>query len=209
MREMATEVRAGVRSDARANRARILAVARGVFAAEGLEVPIREIARRAEVGVATVYRHFPTKEALLAEAFAEQMASCVEIVEECLADEDPWRGFRLVVERLMAVHALDRGLARAFTSHLGAVELAAERDRALHLLLDLVRRAKDAGGLREDFVVEDLVLVLMANEGIRAGTPATRVAASRRFAALVTQSFRAGPTLAPLPSPVTLPLTAR
>lgn len=208
MREVAGEVRTGLRADARDNRARILTVARAVFAAEGLDVPIREIARRSEVGVATVYRHFPTKEALLAEAFAEQMASCVEIVEEGLADADPWRGFGVVVERLMAVHALDRGLARAFTSPLGAVELAAERDRALRLLRELVRRAKDAGELRDDFVVEDLVLVLMANEGIRAVTLATRVAAARRFAALVTQSFRAGPTVAPLPSPVVLPLSA-
>lgn len=205
---MTAQVVTKLRSDARDNRERILAVARAAFAAEGLDVPIREIARRAEVGVATVYRRFETKEALLAEAFAEQMASCSAIVEEGLAAGDPWSGFRLVIERLMEVHALDRGFARAFTSRLPpAADLAADRDRTLRLLFELVRRAKEAGSLRGDFVVEDLSLALMANEGIRAESPEMRVAASRRFAALMIQSFQANPVSAPLPPAVRLPLS--
>ena len=197
-----------LRSDARDNRERILVVARAAFAADGLDVPIREIARRAEVGVATVYRHFRTKEALLTEAFAERMASCSVILEEGLAADDPWRGFRLVIEKLMEVHALDRGFARAFTSQLvGAAEFAANRDRTVRLLFELVRRAKDAGALRADFVVEDISLALMANEGIRAESPGTRVAASRRFAALMIQSFEANPVPAVLPPAVRLPLS--
>ncbi len=197
-----------LRSDARDNRERILAVARAAFAAEGLEVPIREIARRAEVGVATVYRHFQTKEALLAEAFAEQMASCSAVVEEGLAAGDPWSGFRLVIERLMEMHALDRGFARAFTSQPSpAAGLAEDRDRTLRLLLELVRRAKEAGSLRGDFVLEDISLALMANEGIRVEPPEMRVAASRRFAALMIQSFQAEPVPAPLPPAVRLPLS--
>ncbi|WP_326943139.1 TetR/AcrR family transcriptional regulator [Amycolatopsis sp. NBC_01307] len=205
---MTAEVRAPLRSDARDNRGRILVIARAAFAAEGLDVPIREIARRAGVGVATVYRHFRTKEALLAEAFAEQLASCRAVVEDGLAAADPWRGFCLVIERLMEVHALDRGFARAFTSQLpGITHFAADRDRTLRLLLRLVRRAKEAGDLRDDFVLEDVSLALMANEGIRAETPELRVAASRRFAALMIQSFRADPVLTPLPPAVRLPLS--
>jgi AcrR family transcriptional regulator len=201
-------VRGQLRSDARDNRGRILVVARAAFAAEGLDVPIREIARRAEVGVATVYRHFRTKEALLTEAFADQLASCRVVVEEGLAADDPWRGFCLVIERLMEVHALDRGFARAFTSRLpGAAAFAADRDRTLRLLLRLVRRAKDAGSLRDDFVLEDVSLALMANEGIRAESPELRVAASRRFAALMIQSFQAEPVRTPLPPAVQLPLS--
>jgi AcrR family transcriptional regulator len=203
-----TEVVANLRSDARDNRARILAVARAAFAAEGLDVPIREIARRAEVGAATVYRHFQTKEALLAEAFAEQMASCSEILAEGLAADDPWRGFGLVIEKTMTMHALDRGFARAFMSRLPqAIAFAEDRDRMLGLLLELVRRAKEVGSLREDFVLEDISLALMANEGIRAESPEMRVAASRRFAALMLQSFQAKPVPAPLPPAVRLPLS--
>jgi AcrR family transcriptional regulator len=204
VRAVTAEVRAPLRSDARDNRGRILVVARAAFAAEGLDVPIREIARRAGVGVATVYRHFRTKEALLAEAFAEQLASCRAVVEEGLAADDPWRGFCL----LMEVHALDRGFARAFTSQVpGIAQFAADRDRTLRLLLRLVRRAKEAGELRDDFVLEDISLALMANEGIRAETPELRVAASRRFAALMLQSFRADPVRTPLPPAVRLPLS--
>ncbi|WP_066953423.1 TetR/AcrR family transcriptional regulator [Streptomyces lushanensis] len=205
---MTTEVVTKLRSDARDNRERILAVARAAFATRGLDVPIREIARRAEVGVATVYRHFRTKEALLTEAFAEQMASCSAIVEEGLSEGDPWSGFCLVIEHLMEVHALDRGFARAFTSQLPqAVDFTADRDRTLRLMLELVRRAKEAGSLREDFVLEDISLVLMANEGIRAESPKIRVAASRRFAALMIQSFQATPVPMPLPPAVRLPLS--
>jgi AcrR family transcriptional regulator len=205
---MAAQPRTPLRSDARDNRERILAVARAVLAADGLDVPVREIARRAEVGVATVYRHFPTKEALLAEAFAAQMASCARIVEQGMAQPDPWGGFCLVVEKLMHVHALDRGFARAFTSQLPQMAgLAAERNRTLRLLRELIARAKDAGGLRADFVIDDLILVLMANEGIRADTPELRTAASRRFAALTIESFQARPTPVRLPPAVRLPLT--
>ncbi|WP_326824135.1 TetR/AcrR family transcriptional regulator [Streptosporangium sp. NBC_01756] len=207
---MTAQVVTKLRSDARDNRERILAVARAAFAAEGLDVPIREIARRAEVGVATVYRRFQTKEALLTEAFAEQLASCSAVVKEGLAAGDPWSGFCLVIEKLMEMHALDRGFARAFTSRLPqAVDFAAERDRTLRLLLELVRRAKEAGPLRGDFVLEDISLALMANEGIRAESPELRVAASRRFAALMIQSFRADPGLTPLPPAVRLPLSRR
>jgi AcrR family transcriptional regulator len=211
VRAVTAEVSQKLRSDARDNRARILAVARAAFAAEGLDVPIREIARRAQVGAATVYRHFPTKEALLAAAFAEPMALCSAVIEEGLAASDPWRGFCLVVERLMEVHALERGFSRAFTSRLPAAAdpFTADRERALRLLVELFRRAKEAGGLRRDFVLEDFVMAMMANEGIRAETPETRAAASRRFAALMIQSFRADPEPAPLPPAVRLSLPVR
>lgn len=206
VRAVTTEVRARLRSDARDNRERILAVARAAFAAGGLDVPLREIARRAEVGAATLYRHFATKEALLAEVFADQMASCAEIVRRGLAADDPWRGLCLVVEELMAVHSLDKGFARAFTSRMTEpAEFAAERDRTLSSLRTLVQQAKAAGSLREDFVLEDINLALLANDGIRAETPEMRLAASRRFAALMLQSFQARPVTVPLPPAVRLP----
>jgi AcrR family transcriptional regulator len=207
---VAAQVVETLRSDARDNRARILVAARTAFATEGLDVPIREIARRAEVGAATVYRHFQTKEALLTAAFADQMALCSSVVDEGLAATDPAYGFRLVIEKLLEMHALDRGFARAFTSRLPeAVDFTADRDRTLRLLLELVRRAKEVGFLRTDFVLEDISLAMMANEGIRAESPELRVAASRRFAALILQSFQANPVPTPLPPAVRLPLSRR
>jgi AcrR family transcriptional regulator len=189
-----------LRSDALDNRERILDAARAVFAADGLTVPMREIARRAGVGPATLYRRFPTKEALVTEAFTDQMYACHTIVDEALADPDPWRGFCHVIERTCELHARNRGFTAAFMSaYPDAVDLVAVREHALTAIAELARRAKAAGRLRTDFVVDDLILVLMANSGIHAPSPAGRVAASRRFAALAVQAFRAAPDAPPLP----------
>ncbi|KAA0940385.1 TetR/AcrR family transcriptional regulator [Streptomyces apricus] len=197
-----------LRADARDNRERILAVTRTVFAAEGLDVAMREIARRAEVGPATLYRHFPTKEALVTEVFTEQMATCTAIVDEGLADPAPWRGFCQVIAKVCELHAQDRGFTAAFVSAFPrAIDFAAARERALRKVAELARRAKEAGKLRPDFVLDDLIMVLMANGGIRTTSPAAAVAASRRFAALLVQSLQTEPVRPPLPPAVRLPLT--
>lgn len=198
-----------LRSDARDNRDRILEVARTAFAEEGLDVSMRELARRAEVGPATLYRRFPTKETLITEAFGEEMAACTAIIEEGLADPDPWHGLRTVIEHVCVMHAMDRGFTAAFiTTFPGAVDFAAERTRAMRSLAELIQRAKDSGGLRRDFVLDDLVLLIMANSGIRADSRASAVAAARRFAALLTRSISARPDDAPLPPAVRMPLMA-
>jgi AcrR family transcriptional regulator len=194
-----------LRSDARDNRELILDAARAVFAAEGLNVPMREIARRAGVGPATLYRRFPTKEALVTEALAGQMRACQAIVDEGLADPDPWQGFCLVIEKICALHARNRGFTAAFMSaYPNAMDFAADRDYALRSIASLARRARDAGRLRPDFVLDDLILMLMANSGIRATSPAAAVAASRRFAALAIQAFQAVQEASPLPPAVRL-----
>ncbi|WP_268745753.1 TetR/AcrR family transcriptional regulator [Amycolatopsis orientalis] len=193
------------RTDAAHNRVRILATARMAFVARGSGVPMREIARQAEVSVATVYRHFPAKDALIAEAFAEELALCSSIVEEGLAAADPWHGFVLVLEKLTEVPAREQGF-RAFVAQLPRkLDFAADRARTLRMLLELIRRAQETGELRPDFVLEDLVLALVANEGIRVEPAAARVAAVRRFTALLIQSFRARPDAEPLPPAVRVP----
>jgi AcrR family transcriptional regulator len=189
-----------LRSDALDNRERILDAARALFAAEGLSVPLREIARRAGVGPATLYRRFPTKETLVTEALAGQMRACHAIVDEGLADPDPWHGFCLVIERICELHARNRGFTAAFMSAFpNATDFAADREYALRSMAGLARRAKDAGRLRPDFVLDDLILMLMANSGIRATSMASAVAASRRFAALAIRAFQASPKAPPLP----------
>lgn len=194
-----------LRSDALDNRERILDAARALFSADGLEVPMREIARRAGVGPATLYRRFPTKQALVAEAFAEQLRACRTIVDEGCADPDPWHGLCLVIERICELHARDRGFTEAFLSTLpGTADVAAGREYTVRAVAGLARRAKDAGRLRPDFVLDDLILVLMANKGIHAASTGTQVMASRRFAGLVIQAFEAHPRHAPLPPPARL-----
>jgi AcrR family transcriptional regulator len=188
------------RSDARDNRGLILVAARALLASDGLNVPMREIARRAGVGPATLYRHFPTRESLVTEALAGQMRACHAIVDAGLADPDPWHGFCQVIERMCELHARDRGFTAAFTAAFpDALDFAADREYALRSIAVLARRATAAGRLRPDFVLDDLVLMLMANGGIRAASPAAGVRASRRFAALAIQSLTASPAAAPLP----------
>ncbi|CCH17870.1 TetR/AcrR family transcriptional regulator [Micromonospora lupini] len=189
-----------LRSDALNNRERILDAARAVFAVEGLDVPMREIARRARVAPATLYRRFPTKEMLVTEAFAEQMYACRAVVDEGLADPDPWHGFCLVIEKMCELNARDGGFTAALTSTFPrAVDFDARREYALRSIAELARRAKEAGRLRPDFALDDVILVLMANSGIHASSPAAKVTASRRFAALAIQAFQASPDASSLP----------
>ncbi|GAA2130713.1 TetR/AcrR family transcriptional regulator [Actinomadura napierensis] len=189
-----------LRSDARDNRDRILNATRSAFVTDGLDVPIREIARRAEVGPATVYRHFPTKDMLVAEAFTDQMLAWRSILDEGLADPDPWHGFCVTVEKLCELQARDRGFITAFKSAFPrAMDFAANRSSSLTSAAELMRRAKGTGRLRPDAVLDDLILVIRANDGIRASTPPAGIAASRRFAALMIQAFQASPAPSPLP----------
>ncbi|MEE1792847.1 helix-turn-helix domain containing protein [Streptomyces sp. BE308] len=193
-----------LRSDARDNRESILDAARALFSADGLDVPMREVARRAGVGPATLYRRFPTKQILIAEAFADQLRACRTIVDEGCADPDPWHGLCLVIEKICELHARDRGFTEAFLSTVPGAPDVAGREYTVNAVAGLARRAKEAGHLRSDFVLDDLILVLMANKGIHTGSTASQVTASRRFAGLVIQAFEACPRHAPLPPPALL-----
>ncbi|MFI6290274.1 TetR/AcrR family transcriptional regulator [Nonomuraea sp. NPDC050790] len=198
--------RMDLRADARHNRDRILEAATALFAARGIEVPMAAIARRAGVGVATLYRRFPTREALVTEVFREHLATCVATIDTALQDPDPWLGFRAFIEKVCAMNAVDRGFAAAFlTAFPHALDFGRERARAERGFAELVRRAKATGRLRADFERSDLSLILMANDGITATSAPAAVAASRRLVALLLGSFDTAPA-APLPPPAPLPL---
>lgn len=183
-----------LRADALLNRQRVLDAARELFAARGLDVPMAAVARRAEVGVATLYRRFPTRASLVTEVFADQLAGCVAAVDQALADPDPWRGFRSVIEKVCAMHVADRGFTAAFlTEFPDAVDFDRERARAERGFVLLTERAKRAGALRADFHPSDLTLVLLANCGVAAASTATAGPASRRLVALLLRSFAAAP----------------
>ncbi|GAA3879980.1 TetR/AcrR family transcriptional regulator [Leifsonia kafniensis] len=182
-----------LRSDAQDNRERILEAARSLFSERGLDVPMREVARHAEVGPATLYRRFPTKQALIDEAFADELASCRRIVEDGCADPDPWRGFCSVIERLIVLNVRNQAFVDAFMSaNPEAVMFSHHRTALLNLLAGLASRAQRVGRLRHDFTIDDLVLVLLAGRGLSPASalPGTREAAAHRFAALAIDAFR-------------------
>lgn len=180
-----------LRSDAQDNRDRLLTAARELFSEQGLDVGMREVARRAEVGPATLYRQFPTRQDLIAEAFALEMQSCRQIVLDGCADPDPWRGFVSVVRRLTALNARNRGFVDAFMSaDTPESSFTLHRRELLEMLEQLGRRARMEGSLRQDFVIGDLVLILRAGRGLASVPRSDRDAAASRFATLAVDAFR-------------------
>jgi AcrR family transcriptional regulator len=151
-----------LRSDAARNRDRIVEAAQCVFAEHGLRAPLEAVAERAGVGIATLYRRFPTRDALIGAAFEDGIAEYARAGEAALADPDAWTGFATFVERICAMQASDRGvqdvLTRTFPQ---SAALEKHRRRGYALSVKVIERAKAAGALRPDFTPEDLVLLLI------------------------------------------------
>ena len=180
-----------LRADAARNRDAIVAVARDVFAEQGLEAPLEVIAARAGVGIATLYRRFPTREKLVAAALTEKVAEYAEAAEQALAVADPWVGFAGFVQRICELQAGDRGLSDLLSMTLSADEQVEQlRRTANERVVTLIERAKADRALREDFTGEDLVLLLIATAAVMHVTRADAPGAWRRFVALALDAFR-------------------
>ncbi len=200
VRAMVDHLHQFLRSDAKDNRDRILEVAREVFATDGLGVSMREVARRADVGPATLYRRFPTKKDLVVEAFMDEFHRCREIVRTGFDDSDPWRGFCHVLTELSELQSQNQGFTEAFLAEYpDVVDIRSHRTEMLGAFADLARRAKAQGALRADFAVTDLILFVTANRGLATSPPENRVAAARRFSALMIDAMRSSPTHQTLP----------
>lgn len=193
-----------LRADAERNRGRIVEAAQAAFAERGLEVPLEHVADQAGVGIATLYRRFPTRDDLIAACFEYRVQEYARAAEEALEAADGWSGFRAYVERICAMQAADRGLSdvltRTFPDSRG---LETHRARGYELSVRLIERAKAEGALRPDFVPEDLVLLLMANAGVIEAAGVAAPDAWRRFVGLLIDGCRAdrATELPPPPTP--------
>jgi AcrR family transcriptional regulator len=152
-----------LRADAARNRQRILDAAVEVFAERGLEASTAEIAQRAGVGEATLFRRFPTKDDLVTAIVQVMLEEAVALAASCLEDEDPWRGVERflyeMAERASEDHVIsDSNKERCMASP----ALAADRGRVLDLTAQLVRRAQAAGVLRDDVAGTDLMFLMGA-----------------------------------------------
>ncbi|MFV8171176.1 TetR/AcrR family transcriptional regulator [Mycolicibacterium peregrinum] len=159
-----------MRADAARNRARVLEVAYETFAADGLAVPIDEIARRAGVGAGTVYRHFPTKEALFQAVIADRIRGVVEEGRTLLAEADPADAlFAFLRSMVLQWGAADRGLVDALAGSgidVNTVVPEAEGEY-LSVLGDLLTAAQRAGTARGDVTVADVKALLVGCQAMQ------------------------------------------
>jgi AcrR family transcriptional regulator len=176
-----------LRSDARRNRVRVLEAARRCMARAGLDTQMEEIARRAGVGVGTVYRHFPTKDHLveaLANARFERLA---ELAREALVAPDPWDGFEGFMRESARIQSDDRALSEVLTSRPETMSRAAESADILSLVSQLMERGQQAGVIRPDAEPGDVPMMMCA----LAGTYRNPHASPDRYIGIVLDGLRA------------------
>lgn len=202
MRDVSTT--APVRSDAKRNRERLVASARELFAQSGIEVSVEEITQHAGLGMGTLYRHFPTKDELIDAVLEDAFAEIIQIARDAAAAEDAWAGLTYFFERMLALHAANRGVKDivAARAH-GARRAEAMRARIRPLLAGVIERAHEQGTLRADFTIDDLPLVVWTAGRIIELTETAAPGLWRRYLGLLLDGLRPG-AATPLPSP---PLT--
>ncbi|HEY6533883.1 MAG TPA: helix-turn-helix domain-containing protein [Acidimicrobiales bacterium] len=178
------------RADARRNREKLLEAAGAVFAEQGVQGSLDEIARRAGVGAGTLYRHFPTREALVEAVFLDRRGQSLVLLEVACEADDPWVGFSewlLAVSRMLAE---DRGFADVIITGNGSKDQGALRKRSYVAMRKLVSRAVASGQIRSDYTVDDALLLLLGAAGIAHRSPAEAVAAVERFMVMALDGVR-------------------
>jgi AcrR family transcriptional regulator len=193
---MATVSGKPLRADARRNRERVMAAARVAFAEHGRDAQMDDVARRAEVGVGTVYRHFPTKEALFVALLEDSFAEIAERTRPALEQDDAWAALTAMLWDAGQTLAGDRALVEAMGADLtdapcpGQVELS-------QIAAELMERAKAAGDLRPDAVIEDIPM-LLCGLGSAAERPHPSADPWRRHLAIIIDGLRARRDSTPL-----------
>ncbi|MEW9553401.1 TetR/AcrR family transcriptional regulator [Nonomuraea sp. NPDC050783] len=191
-----------MRKDAMRNRERLLHAARRLFADQGLDVPLEEIARAAGVSIGTLYNRFPTREALVEAVFEDRVAAVTALAEQSLAMNDAWEGFVTFLTSVCELQAADHGY-----NDLAARTAPVGEDRGYGLMGELLERAQRSGQLRPDVSLADMAFVVW---GVAATVRATRGSAPgawRRHLALTLDGLRAV-AAHPLPvPPMSIPQT--
>ena len=150
-----------LRADARRNLERILEAAREAFAERGLEVGVEEIARRAGVGIGTLYRHFPNRQTLLEALYVKEVEEiCVSAAE--FDHADPWQALTDWLERVVDYLAAKRALADELLNYLDADAPLFKECRASLFAAGepLLKRAQDAGVVRPDVNFSDVLHIV-------------------------------------------------
>jgi AcrR family transcriptional regulator len=149
------------RADAERNRQRVLDVARELFAEHGRSVSMDEVARRAEVGIGTLYRHFPTKEALIRAASEQRFEEILEYCRTvCRNAADPVEALRLLLTHIGEVESRDQAFAVVVEATFGVDSVPSGWQGELEAeLKDLVRCGQETGAIRQDVLSSDILSV--------------------------------------------------
>lgn len=189
------------RADARRNREAVIVAAATLFRERGLEVQMPDVAAAAGVGVGTVYRHFSTKDELIAALVAHRFERLAEQAREGLKAEDPWQGFCEFIRFAAWIQAEDRGLCEVMGSR-PEVMNAAALDAGLEVVCDkLVKRAQRSGTLRRDLTWQDIPMIACGFGPIAQATVGPAVGRWPRLVEIVLDGLRA-PGSAKLPRPL-------
>jgi AcrR family transcriptional regulator len=148
-----------LRVDARRNRDRLVAEAADAFAERGVDVALEEIARRSDVGIGTLYRHFPTRDALIEAVYRREVERLCDAADELLADYPAEAALEQWLQRFVEYVAAKRGMAEALKSIVSAgSELFADSHRRISDAISrLVAAGVDAGTIRTDVAPLDLL----------------------------------------------------
>ena len=169
-----------LRADARRNRDRLLSAAVRAFSQEGADVTLDSIAKDAGVGIGTLYRHFPTREALIEAAYRSELARLCDAVPDLLQDMRPDEATRAWMDRYIEYMTTKRGMADALRAVIasGGTPYAQSRDRLITAITSLLQAGAASGTLRADIEPAD-VLASLSGISLAAGEPAQRAQARR------------------------------
>jgi AcrR family transcriptional regulator len=181
-----------LRADARRNRDKIVEAARAAFAQRGLDAQMDDVAAEAGVGVGTVYRHFPTKDALVRAVIVHKMTGLAADGRRHLeSDEGPWEAFRAWLWECGETHVNDRALSQVLSTQPSSAfrQAASEETDLVEVSSELIARAQAVGAVRPDARGDDVGLVMCGLAAVlESGWGDT---AWRRYLALVEQGLRA------------------
>ena len=167
-----------LRADAARNRDALLAVATRVFAAAKAEPSMRAIAREAGVGIATLYRHFPTRESLVSAVYQDQVERLTSGARDLLAELPPAAAMRRWMDLFGDWLATKHGMTATMLAMMESGEIADARAELLEAITAILDAGRAAGDLRADVRAEDIAASLLGTYGV-AGKPEQRAQACR------------------------------
>jgi len=180
------------RADARRNREAVLVAARDQFGRFGLDCQMEDIAREAGVGVGTVYRHFQTKDELIAALVTDRFQRLANRAMQALAEDDPWQAFCDLMRFAAELQVRDRGLSQFLSSQPRLAEREAVQSGLATAMAELMAAAQRAGGMRQDAVVEDVPTLICALGAVMAGAADSLASRNwKRFVEIMLDGLRA------------------